>query len=294
MAALFYRHRRFDNDRDALVWRNPYAVTERFGTSATAPSNRTRTLSLVARLRLAPHTTANANLVRGEAKQNVPFLPYSTNGSLGLEPIAAQGLRGERSSDSHSVNLVSQPTRWLRLTVSHGLLERNDRRPNIVLTPVLGDLFAMRETTALGYRFKRKKTDLTVRYNLPGALRVAAGFGHADWRRTNLEIAANEENRVWVEMNADIAGGWRLSAYHASGDRDASAFVANTLNNSLTRRFYQANRQEREWRGTIRFGRHGLLGRLRSRRSTTPLSRLAVGPAAGGRSGVVPGCCLCC
>lgn len=257
MAALFYRHRRFDNDRDALEWRIPYAATERFGRSATAPSNRTESLSLVSRLRLGRHTTVNASLVRGDARQSVPFLPYTTNASLVLAPIAERSLNGKRASDSHSVNVVSRPMRRLRLSVSHSVVERTDRRPDLVLTPVLGDLFATREITAFGNSFKRKKTGIAARYRLSGRLRMAAGFGQVELRRTNLEIAANEENRIWVEMNADLAESWRLSAHHASADRDASAFIANTLNNPLTRRFHQAERSEREWRGTIRYDPDG-------------------------------------
>ena len=253
MAALFYRHRRFDNDHDALEWRNPYAASQTIGRSAVAPGNKTDTFSFISRIRLGRHTTINASLVRSDARQHVPFLPYTTNESLNLPPITEKSLNGKRESDSHVVNIVSRPMRRLRLSVSHGEVERNDRRPAIVLTPVLGDLFATRETTALGYSFKRRKTDIAARYKLPGALRVAAGFRNVDLSRTNLEIAANEENRVWVEVTGDIGNGWRLSAYHAGADRDASEFHANTPNNPLTRRFHQADRRDNEWRGTIRF-----------------------------------------
>ena len=252
-AALSYQNRRFSNDEEALRWQNPYGSPTSIGRSATAPSNRADTLSFVSRVRLGERTTLNASAARSKAKQNAPFLPRTTNPAIALAEAAPRSLNGERASDSYAVNLVTRPTRRLRLSLAHALVDRDDRRPEIVLAPVLGDLFATPEITALGYSFKRRKTDIAARYNLPRRWRMTAGFRRLANHRTNLEIAANKENRAWLEVAGDIGAGWRLSARHARGDRNASEFRANTLNNPLTRRFHQAERRSREWRGGIRF-----------------------------------------
>ena len=256
-AALSYHNRRFSNDEEALNWRNPYGSPASIGRSATAPSNRADTLSFVSRVRLGERTTINATAARSKAKQNAPFLARTTNPSIAPLKTSPHSLNGERASDSYAVNLVTRPTRHLRLSLAHALVDRDDRRPEIVIAPVLGDLFATPEITALGYSFKRRRTDIAARYNLPRNWRLTAGFRRLANHRTNLEIDANKENHAWLEAAGEIGAGWRLSARHERGDRSASEFRANTLNNPLTRRFYQAERRSREWRGGIRFQPNG-------------------------------------
>ena len=251
--ALFYATRQFTNREDLLDWQNPYLGATSFGRSATAPGNEADTLSFVSRVRIGRRTTLNATLVRGEARQDVAFLPATTNAFIDLGPIDVPSLNAQRESLSAAVNLVSRPMSRLRVSVAHTVTDRSDGRRSIAFTPVLGDLFATPALTARGYDYKRTKTDLALRYRLPGRLNVAAGFRHLESRRSNLEISGNDENRAWLELTGDVGAGWWVRARHARADRDASEFVANTLNNPLTRRYYQADRHDTEWSGGIRF-----------------------------------------
>ncbi|MCY4213454.1 MAG: MtrB/PioB family decaheme-associated outer membrane protein [Gammaproteobacteria bacterium] len=252
-AAISYAHRRFDNGERELVWDNPYAGSTARGRSATAPANQASTLSFVSRLRLHRSTRLNLSLARTEAKQNAPFVPYTSNADLDLAPIGEPGLGANRESLSAAANLVSRPRKGLRLSLAHGVVERTDRRRALTLTPVLGDLFATAPVQAVGYDYRRASTEFNLRYGLPDGTRFAAGFRNREHRRSNLEIAGNDERRGWLEASRELGAGWRLSLRHARGSRDASEFVANTANNSLTRRHYQAARREREWRGGLRF-----------------------------------------
>ena len=251
--AITHANRQFSNGRDSLIWQNPYLGGTSFGRSATAPDNEADTLSFVSRLRIGRRTTLNATLVRGEARQDVPFLPTTTNESIGVPPVAAPGLGAERESRSVAVNLVSRPTERLRVSIAHTITDHRDRRRSIAVTPVVGDLFAASEVLATGYDYKRTKTDLSLRYRMPGRLRVAAGFRQLETNRSNLEIADNDGSRAWVEVTRDIGAGWRVRGRHARGERRASEFMANTLNNPLTRRYYQAERRDAEWSARIGF-----------------------------------------
>ena len=251
--ALRYTSRQFTNGAAALEWQNPYAGAVSLGRSAAPPGNESKTLSFASRLRIGRRATLNATFARNEASQNASFLPPTTNPSLDLAPIDQSGLNARRQSLSGAVNLVVRATPRLRLSVAHVEAERRDRRRMIALTPVLGDLFATPEIVAQGYNYKRSKTDIAFRYRLPARLRVAAGFRRLDNRRSNLEIAGNEENRAWAEVSGDLGAGWRIRVRHDSADRDASEFEPNTLNNPLTRRFYQAKRHDREWSGGLRY-----------------------------------------
>ena len=251
--AVAYASRRFENGNDALVWENPYRGVVSLGRSATAPGNEADTLSLISRVRFGRRTTLNATLVRGEARQNAPFLPVTTNRSIDVRVIGERGLDANRESLSTTVNLVSRPTARLRVSIAHAVTDRRDSRRSIAVTPVLGDLFTTAAVAAEGYDYKRAKTELALRYRLPGRLRVAAGFRQLETDRSRLEISGNDESRAWVEMSGKIGAGWRLRARHARADRNASEFIANTLNNPLTRRYYQAERRGTEWSGGIRY-----------------------------------------
>ena len=251
--ALSYTHRRFRNGEDALVWDNPYVGVVSYGKSATAPDNQANTLAFVANARIGRRTRLNATLVRNEAKQDTPFLPYTTNASIDLAPVDETGLDANRESLSAAVNLVSRPTPRLRMSVAHAVVDRRDRRRNIALTPVLGDLFATAPVVADGYDYKRSRTNIALRYRLARHLRVATGYRNLDNRRTNLEIRRNDEHLGWLEVTGEIAAGWRARVRYALADRDAAEFVANTRNNPLTRRFHQAERHHSEWSGGIRF-----------------------------------------
>lgn len=251
--AITYAGRKFRNGADLLEWDNPYIGPVARGRSAAAPDNRARSLSFVSRLRMGSRTRLNATLVRSEAKQDAPFLAYSSNEAIDLPPIAEPGLDGNRELLSAAVNLISRPTPRLRVNVSHVVTERRDRRADMMLTPVLGDLFATAAVTAPGYDYKRASTRVRLRYRLPGRFRLAAGFSHLDNRRSGLEIAGNDRLRGWLELTGEIGTGWRFRLKHDRADRDAAEFHANTRNNPLTRRFYQAERRDSEWSGGIRF-----------------------------------------
>ena len=251
--AVAYANRRFENGNDALVWENPYRGAVSVGRSATAPGNEADTLSFVSRVRFGRRTTLNATFVRGEARQNAPFLPPTTNPSIDVRAIDDASLDANRESLSAAVNLVSRPTARLRVSLAHATTDRRDRRQSLAVTPVLGDLFTTGPVIAEGYDYKRAKTEFALRYRLPGRLRMAAGFRHLETDRSRLEISRNDESRAWLEVSGEIGAGWRLKARHARAGRDASDFVANTLNNPLTRRYYQAERRGTEWSAGIRF-----------------------------------------
>lgn len=245
--------RQFNNGQDAFTWRSPYPGGTAFGRSATAPDNEAGSLSVVSRVRIGGRTIVNATLVRGEARQDVPFLPPTTNASIELEPLDAPSLAAERESRSAAVRLVSRPTERLQIGIAHAVNDQRDKRQPIAVMPVLGDLFATPTVAAKGYDYKRAKTDLSLRYRMPRRLRVATGFRRVETHRSNLEIDANAESRVWVEVTGEIADGWRVRTRHSRAERNASEFAANTLNNPLTRRYYQAERHDAVWSAGLGF-----------------------------------------
>ena len=267
--------RAYDNDETELAWQNPYyGLAPR--RSATAPDNVADLLRLVTRFRLGDDTRLNATLLHGKTSQDAPFLPYTTNAALDA-PLPAASLNGARRSRYASVQLLHRLNARLRLTLSHVADLRTDRRVAATFAPVLGDLLPSAEQMARGFDFKRHRTGLHLRYQAPDRLRLAAGLERRDVGRRNLEIDRNREARAYLEASRDF-GNWQLAARHARARRDAAPFTANTANNPLTRRYYQARRLETSWQGSLRFRHNGFAAGLQmiSSRHDYPDSELGL------------------
>ena len=240
---------RFRNRDRALEWENPWlgpAVAS--GRKALAPDNEAHGFSLHARVDLDARSVANAALSWGETTQDDAFLPYTTNGALALDPLPSASLDGRVLTFAGTFSLVSQLTRRLRARIEHRHGERENRTRNLTLTPVLGDLVALSARESRIYEFDREKTGLRLQYRANKGLALAAGAERRQVHRRGLEIAENEEDRLWVEIRTGDPRGLRLRIRRTVAARDASQFRATTANHPLTRRFYQAERDRREWK----------------------------------------------
>ena len=149
------------------------------------------------------------------------------------------------------MNLVSRLTDRLRLGVAHRRRERENDTSALLLTPVLGDLFATTPRASRIHAFDHTRTALRLQYRLTHRVRLAAGADQRRVSRAASEIVQNDERARWLEVLGTDLRGFRLSARFATADRDASAFREVTANNPLTRRFHQAARRQRLWRGKI-------------------------------------------
>ena len=280
--AITYTHRRFRNGEDALVWDNPYVGVVSYGKSATAPDNKAGTLSFVANARIGRRTRLNATLVRNEAKQDTPFLPYTTNASIDQAPVDETGLDANRESLSAAVNLVSRPTPRLRVSIAHAVADRRDRRRNILLTPVLGDLFATTPVYAAGYDYKRSKTDITLRYRVARHLRVASGYRNLDNRRTNLELRGNDEHLGWLEVTGEtrrrVAGAGAIRPRRPGRCRVCGQYPEQFADAPLPSGGTSSQRMER--RHPLRFGCNGIFNRPQCEPPRTRLPGIAAGLAA--------------
>ena len=242
--AVDYRNSRFSNGNDALNWQNAYADFVPNLRKGMAPDNQASAVSLVSSVNVAAGTTANATLTWGEATQDDDFLPYTTNSGLAVDPLPATGLNGQIDTFGATFNLVSRLTNRLRLTVSHRERERDNDTDVLSLTPVLGDLIAMPAEDSRVYSFQRSATELGLQYRLAGGVKLETGAAVEEMERTRLEIHRNEEDRVWFGVTVDNRRGLSMHAKYTIAERDASTFRDTTTNNPLTRRYYQAERDQ--------------------------------------------------
>ena len=123
--------------------------------------------------------------------------------------------------------------------------ERDNKTRPVVLTPVLGDLFETMPRSNRAYSVRRATTATAFHYRVGNRTSLVFGGRSVRAMRTRLEISGNRERIGWVDLATRWPRGLGVSVKASQGEREASAFQASTRNNPLTRRFYQAAREER-------------------------------------------------
>ena len=254
------RESRFRNDHRSLEWENAYAAAPATGRKALAPRNDARSLSLVSRWTPARRTTVHGTLTWGRLGQDEPFLPYTSNAALVVEPPPAGSLPGPVRTFAGTLQLNTTLTNRLRVGFKHRRRERENDTRALALTPVLGDLFATLPRENRIYAFTRANTELRLQYRLARRVKLSAGSSANRVRRAPLEITRNDERTSWMTLLATDLRGFRTSLKFSDADRDASPFRDITANNPRMRRFYQAERRQRTWTAELdyRFASTGL------------------------------------
>ena len=245
------RRSRFRNANEALVWENAFSPHgDPTGRIALAPDNDADTAILTSRTAFR-RTRLSARLTWGRHRQDDAFLPYTTNGALGLEALPAPSLGGRVRTFAGAVNLATQLTRRLRLSLTHREHERVNQSPVLMLAPVLGDLIVTPPRPSRAYDLHRQTTEARLRHRFGPRVSVALGARSTEAQRRPLEIARNRESGAWVDLVAYGPSGLTLSLKADLASRDASPFQDVTRNNPLTRRYYQAARDRRVWRARV-------------------------------------------
>lgn len=244
LIAATWRRSRFHNADASLAWQNAFSARGHPTRIALAPDNGLDTLSLVSRTSLG-RTRFSAQANWGRHRQDEALLPPTTNDALEAAPLDPRGFDGRARTFAGTANLVTQLTARLRLSLAHRMHERDNKTRPVVLTPVLGDLFETMPRPNRTYSVARATTETAIHYRLGNRTRLVFGGRSVRAMRTRLEVAGNRERVGWVDLALRWPRGLGASVKASQGEREASAFQASTRNNPLTRRFYQATREER-------------------------------------------------
>ncbi|MCY4011888.1 MAG: MtrB/PioB family decaheme-associated outer membrane protein [Gammaproteobacteria bacterium] len=239
---------RFRNALPALEWQGRSSSGRiPAGRLALAPSNTADSAALRARGTLG-RTVFSTRLHWGEHRQGEALAPYTTNTGLELDPPARMRLDGRVRTFASSTRIVSRLADSWQLGLAHRSEERDNRTPPLLLTPVLGDAFATSMRPNRAYDLRRRQTEATVRFSPSRRLGVNLGARRHTRHRAPQEIDANTEHSYSMEATAEARNGLAVSLKVEESSRNATTFHATTRNNPLSRRFYQAAREQRTWR----------------------------------------------
>ena len=244
LIAATLRRSRFHNADASLAWQNAFSSRGGSTRIALAPDNGLDTLSLVSRTRLG-RTRFSAQANWGRHRQDEALLATTTNDALEAAALDARGFDGRLRTFAGTANLVTQLTGRIRLSLAHRMHERDNKTRPVVLTPVLGDLFETMPRSNRAYSVRRATTATAFHYRVGNRTSLVFGGRSVRAMRTRLQIAGNRERVGWVDLATRWPRGLGVSVKASQGEREASAFQASTRNNPLTRRFYQAAREER-------------------------------------------------
>lgn len=258
LLAAEVRRSRFRNAYTTLAWLDGAASPDRpSGRVALAPGNDADAATLTSRATLG-RTRLSAHVHGGRHRQDDAFLPYTTNEALDLAALPAPALGGEVRTFGGAVRVVTQVARRLRLSLGHRKHERVNKTPRRIFTPVLGDLVVTPAVDNRAYSLRRRHTDVSVRYRTGARSTFALGARSTQSRRAPLEIAGNDERGAWLDVATRLPVGLALSIQASRSTRDGTAFEQATRNNPLTRRYYQATRDQDGWRVRIDYRPAGL------------------------------------
>jgi MtrB/PioB family decaheme-associated outer membrane protein len=253
---------RFSNRQPSYTWDNPYSFGPERGRKATEPDNKATRVFLDGRLNVGS-TSLRFKRVEGELSQNESFLPVTTNDRLMPPPLPVTGLDGRVNLESTRLTLTSRVTRRIRIEARYRGDERVRERRALLLPGVLGDAILLPPRPNVARNFGRRHLRLAANVRLTNGLRLRLGTDRDAYERTFAEVTSADEDKRWIQLSHTSFLGLVARLRYTNAERDAGTFTPRTSNNPLTRRFYQADRDQTHWRGDITWqpdGRHFSIG----------------------------------
>ena len=245
----------FQNGNRSLTWQNPYWFglgTPEEGRKALAPDNEATEWGLTFRTKPWAGSVLRGHARRAELRQNDAFLPSS------VYPVVPPpttppppSLDGQVDTFASNLEWVVDLGNWTRLRLTRLERERDNNTRPLALVPVLGERFPGPLLMSRHYSFKRSRLAAEATFKLSGRTRLIAGLARDDRARSLLEIESNEEDQQWLALRVRMPRSVRLSLSYSEADRNASDFIGNAENNSLTRRYFMAVREQRAWHASV-------------------------------------------
>ncbi len=225
---LAYAGSHFRNDRNALLWRNPYedlAANAAQGQMAEAPDNQFHQISALLGYQLGDKTRISARLAVGRMTQDETFLPYTINPALATTPLPATNLNGEVNTTLAALGIHSRPTPRLRLDANYTYSDRDNDSSVNVYDYVVTDLGGGGVRRNRPYGFEQRMLQLKAGYRLAGGTDLALGFDDDRMDRTLVQVEETRDRTLWTKLKLRASDKVETTLRYAYSERDASAFV---------------------------------------------------------------------
>jgi len=247
----------FNNDNLSVTWDNPFATGwgDEVSRSALAPDNSYYQVSLAGAYRFSPRFRVSGKASTGEARQDVPFLPYSIDPEYEDLALPRANLDGKLETSMYNLSgrvyLVLADR--LDLTASYKADERDNKTPVDLYTPVIMEVWPAGPRSNRPYSYDRSQGRVELRWRPTALTRLNGGFERDTLKRTYQSIRKADEDSWWGEIQFAPWAWLDTRLKYERLDRDTSEYEQqgdfDRAENPLMRKFNMADR-ERD-RGTV-------------------------------------------
>ncbi len=264
----------FDNDFQALIWDNPYRITDRTysgaysngdatsrGQMALWPSNNAQRFFLNGVYKVLKHTKISGSLSYGIFNQNAKLLPYTINTAL-ANPILDDpfnALQAPRDTSKAKANITSFDLSLNSRLVKSVYLNAGYRyydfgnKTEVLETPgfaVADQVFTIEAMTVEPYSFTRSRAYADISWNIMRSTSLKVGYAYSTMeRREGVEVEGAEENKSHentfkVSLDSTPLDWLLLRVSYLNGRRiwslDGTEVIYSPAFNF--KRYYEANR----------------------------------------------------
>ena len=181
------------------------------GQMALYPDNQANYLNFAGAYDAGKHLRIMGSGSNGWLRQNLPFLPYTTNTAItGLAPLPARSLAGDKQTLAMNWTAVSKLTKNFQLEAKYLQYDYNNNTAVFDLTPIQGDTIGANATatgqavpavTDTGGRsnpgYNRKTLEFTGNYFFGKRSSAKLGW-ESDWfNRSHRDVAHSLENGIF-------------------------------------------------------------------------------------------------
>ncbi|PWT89930.1 MAG: hypothetical protein C5B54_08125 [Acidobacteria bacterium] len=259
-----YEYLDFKNENQAMIWDNPYRITDRADQTAGDGTSQGQ-LQLPASnhgnlFTLAGGTLLGKGRISGlfsynDYKDSVDLLPYTINSALEQVPLPSPTFNGEFRNINANVRYYVPVMTHGNLTINYRLFDESNKNDQFVFTafsPYDNSISTDEPATNDLVAYKTNTIDADFNYALSHGLHALAGYTFNRWDRDDREV--NQTNTNTFRLGLDALGTDKLT-FHARYQYDHRTSDHFDLDNPTydvipLRRFDTANLNRNTFRVT--------------------------------------------
>ncbi len=197
------------------------------GLASLYPSNSAHYLNFAGAVDITKKIRLMASITPGWLRQNVSFLPYSSNSLLAplAAPLPSTSLDGRKQTLAMNYTLVARPFKNFEIKGAYRHYDYNNDTPVRAFTPIQGDFGAPGMDQNTPFSYNRKTFELTGNYYLGKKSSVKVGYEGDIMDRSHRDAEHSMENSfisaLDLVLRKDLS--FRLSYRHS--DRKPDTYV---------------------------------------------------------------------
>lgn len=216
-----YYTQAFDNESNFLRFDNPLSLVDNpasspypiagalipgMGQMSLPPSNRFHNIVATGSIsRLPWDGRLTATVSSGRMRQDETLLPATINSAFG--PITQPATTADARVDTmlYRIAFMANPTDRLDLRAAYNSYEYDNKTPVRTWQGVVLDTGGPDDLINVPTSYRNRRTELDLGYEFSDAIRAGIGYASRDVRRTNREVA-DEDESVWnAHVNSRLA-----------------------------------------------------------------------------------------